>query len=256
MRNVLATTALATLLALPATAEMATTDSFITAPEQSHIRASDFIGMRVYMSEAELENRTYTQAETDWDDIGEINDVLLDRNGEVAAVLVDVGGFLGIGEKTVALRMDSVKMISENDDRDDYFVVLKGDRALMEKAPAYTHEGMHDPAMTTYPYAPEIERTGYTAVPATNLTAEKLDGAPVYDAHDEWIGEVSKLLISDDGKIERAVVDVGGFLGLGEKPVALEFTSLSILQDSDGNDLRVYVAATEEQLKDMQTYSQ
>ena len=39
------------------------------------------------------------------ENIGEINDVLINRNGQVVAVIIGVGGFLGIGEKDVAVPM-------------------------------------------------------------------------------------------------------------------------------------------------------
>jgi sporulation protein YlmC with PRC-barrel domain len=41
--------------------------------------------------------------------IGEISDVLLDRNGKAMAIVVDVGGFLGMGENRVALKFEDVK---------------------------------------------------------------------------------------------------------------------------------------------------
>ena len=41
--------------------------------------------------------------------IGDVNDLLMSKDGDVVAVLVGVGGFLGIGEKTVAIPFDSLK---------------------------------------------------------------------------------------------------------------------------------------------------
>jgi PRC-barrel domain len=46
------------------------------------------------------------------EDIGEVGDVLIDRNGQVRAVVVDVGGFLGIGETHVAIPMQQVQFRS------------------------------------------------------------------------------------------------------------------------------------------------
>lgn len=103
------------------------------------------------------------------------------------------------------------------------------------------------------PRAP-IERDGYMTAEETDLTAEKLTGAAAYDANDEWIGEVSELLLTDEGKVKAAVVDVGGFLGLGEKPVELDLSKIDILRADDGSDLRVYIPMTEEELKAMPDY--
>lgn len=47
--------------------------------------------------------------------IGDVNDLLLSKDGQVSAVLVGVGGFLGIGEKTVAIPFDALKRSPESD---------------------------------------------------------------------------------------------------------------------------------------------
>ena len=90
-----------------------------------------------------------------------------------------------------------------------------------------------------------------TPVEESYLTAENLDGARVYDANDEWVGEISELVIAEDGQITDAIVDVGGFLGLGEKPVALKLTDLQILRQDGGDDVRIYTAMAEEELEAM-----
>ncbi len=99
----------------------------------------------------------------------------------------------------------------------------------------------------------DMEREGYTTVAIDQITAEKLDGARVYDANDEWIGEVGELILDGD-QISQAVVDVGGFLGLGEKHVALKMSDLNIQQEADGEDIRVFVPQSKEQLEEMPEY--
>ena len=95
---------------------------------------------------------------------------------------------------------------------------------------------------------------GYTMVRADELTADDLTGARVYDSTDQWIGEVSELLMDGSSKIDRAVVDVGGFLGIGEKPVALASDELNIQRENDGDDIRVRVNMTKEQLESLPEY--
>lgn len=46
--------------------------------------------------------------------LGEIKDMMLDRTGQVDAVIVSVGGFLGIGEKDVAVPFDAIKSTERN----------------------------------------------------------------------------------------------------------------------------------------------
>lgn len=99
-----------------------------------------------------------------------------------------------------------------------------------------------------------VERDGYMTAEETDLTAEKLTGAAAYDSNDEWIGEVSELLLTDAGDVKAAVIDVGGFLGLGEKPVELELSKIDILRADDGSDLRVYISMTEDELKALPDY--
>ena len=80
---------------------------------------------------------------------------------------------------------------------------------------------------------PAFEREGYMTADYESLTAEQLEGATVYDANDERVGEIKELVLSQDGKIEQAVVDVGGFLGMGEHSVAMSFEELQVMTNED-----------------------
>lgn len=68
---------------------------FMTQMQQGQLMASDLIGTRVVSANNES--------------IGDINDVIVDRNGQVMAAVVGVGGFLGIGEKDVAVPFKSLE---------------------------------------------------------------------------------------------------------------------------------------------------
>jgi hypothetical protein len=57
-----------------------------------------------------------------------------------------------------------------------------------------------------------------------------------------------------DGQVQEAIIDVGGFLGLGEKPVIVPFNELTLMQRADGGELRAYIASTEDQLEAMPAY--
>ncbi|MXU65693.1 PRC-barrel domain-containing protein [Oceanomicrobium pacificus] len=105
----------------------------------------------------------------------------------------------------------------------------------------------------TFP-APEVEVEGYTTVAAGEYEVETLIGQRVYDVNDEWVGELSEMIITEDGMVQAGIVDVGGFLGLGEKPVAIGFESFTITKADDGEEIRIYVDATEDQLEAMAEY--
>ena len=49
--------------------------------------------------------------------IGEIMDVLVDREGKVTALIVGVGGFLGMGEKDVAVPFNAVQVTSKDNNK-------------------------------------------------------------------------------------------------------------------------------------------
>ena len=75
----------------------------------------------------------------------------------------------------------------------------------------------------------------------------------VYGLNDEDVGEISAVAVGTDGKIEGAVVDVGGFLGIGEKKVALDSGMLMLVREADG-DSWFRVGATQEQLESMEPH--
>ena len=71
--------------------------------------------------------------------IGDINDLVTDKDGKVAGVLVGSGGFLGIGEKEVALRYEDLDISRNPDDT----VTIKTDvsREMLASAPDYKRLG-------------------------------------------------------------------------------------------------------------------
>jgi len=462
MKHLLLTTALVTATAAGVHAQSteATTDTGAAATTMSgdmfradstpdELRASDFLGMRVFASAEGAAEDAYEAAQDNWEDIGEINDVILNRDGEVQAVLVDIGGFLGIGERQIAVQMDALDFVSDSstaENEGDFFLVLTADRATLEGAPAYGQaadeamaeqtaatatdeeatdmaasddaaaasgatmtetadaaapaaeaeeeletaeseveqageeieqtaenaaeetgeaieqtaeatgdaaaeageeveqtaenaveetgeaieqtaeatgdaaaeageeieqtaeaageeieqtaeaagqemeeagEEMTDTAEATMPEADaeadaevtatadadagelttmeegsqtamndggalgDFQPEGYAAAGADYMTTENLTGARVYDTNDKWVGEISELLINDQGEITDAIVDIGGFLGIGEKPVALQLSDLKILQQQDSGEVRIYTAMAEEELEAM-----
>lgn len=357
MKSLMTTTALVVATALPVVAaENENQEVFMNynsgEKTSSEILASDLIGMRVYTSETDVEEMAQVDASTDWNDIGEVSDVVMSRDGSTESILLDIGGFLGMGEKTVAVNFDKLKFVADEDDRGDFFLVFSADQQMLEEAEAFnfeqigewtsakwqeaeasaksamnkaktsvseTAESIKASSEETYEEAkeatlatadkveqsteeaarevenaaadaeasvertaqeieqsaernaedaeqtaeraapdltaPAIEREGFEAFETADLTSEMLTGAAVYDTNDEWIGEVSELIIDEQGSVKEAILDVGGFLGIGEKSVATEMKSLTIKRATEGKELRVYVDATKEQLENMPTYN-
>jgi sporulation protein YlmC with PRC-barrel domain len=92
-------------------------------------------------------------------------------------------------------------------------------------------------------------------VPTTGTQWRSSDfvGKPVYSRNDERVGEIDDLLMSSDGKIAAAVVGVGGFLGMGERKVAIAFPSIQMIKDSNGVD-RLSVQVSKDMLKTAPEY--
>ena len=76
-------------------------------------------GQRVYAAEVAVDADEYAGVQDGWNDIGEINDVILTRDGKVHAALVDIGGFLGLGERQVALGMENIRFVSDSATAED-----------------------------------------------------------------------------------------------------------------------------------------
>ena len=234
---------------------------------ENGVRASDFIGKRVYVTEADttgMSDTAMADADANWQDAGEISDLMISLSGDTEVVLVDFGGFLGIGEKTVALDMQQLALVPDADSPDDYFIVFKGTNAELESAPAF------NPDMVFAAATDATMATDATTAPATDMTATApmatrdmvdlttyaeadLVGKRVYGPNDEDVGEISAVSLDADGKVIGAVVDVGGFLGMGEKEVVLTSAMLSLVADANGEP-KFVVNATQEQLETMDTY--
>ncbi len=95
---------------------------------------------------------------------------------------------------------------------------------------------------------------GYTRFTAAELTADRLTSAEVYDLSGNRMGEVSELVLKEDGAITHVVMDIGGFLGIGEKRVALPMDEVQITRSAEGDMVRVFVPYDEARLKSLETY--
>jgi sporulation protein YlmC with PRC-barrel domain len=75
------------------------TASDMSSSYQGTWRASKLVGLSVYNEKNES--------------LGSINDMLTDKSGNIKAVVIGVGGFLGVGEHLVAVPLDKVKFVNE-----------------------------------------------------------------------------------------------------------------------------------------------
>ena len=98
--------------------------------------------------------------------------------------------------------------------------------------------------------APDSATTtvGNAEVPANAVLASQFMGQAVYTAASENIGEINDLIMNKELDNIVAVVGVGGFLGIGEKDVAIPIGDITVVKDTD-NTLRLTIAASKEQLE-------
>jgi sporulation protein YlmC with PRC-barrel domain len=81
------------------------------------------------------------------------------------------------------------------------------------------------------------------AVLATNFI-----GSSVYSSTDENIGDINDMIFDDKGAIQAVIIGVGGFLGMGEKDVALPLSKITVTKD-ENNAVKLTVAASREELE-------
>lgn len=297
IRNLLATTAITALLATgayaqdttaPAPAPAAPTEAAPATPEviphADGFLATNMIGEKVYNGTAD-----------DAENIGDVNDIVLTADGAADQLIIGVGGFLGIGEKNVALPFKDFDWAERNGDRWLVMATTKEqlqalpdfDRRAYDPAPApvaatdpaapATDQTAQAPAAPATPEATSpatnetaqavtpdtattdetktaaIDKSTLKELPAADLRAEELMGTTVYGADDANIGEIGDILMTADGKIDAYVIDVGGFLGVGEKKVAVGSDNLAFMVDADGKKY-LYTTFTKEQLDAQPAY--
>jgi hypothetical protein len=217
------------------------------------------------------------------EEVGTITDMVVTSGLGISAVVLSVGGFLGIGEKDVAVDFTQLEWAQRDDG--SRRLVLKTTAEALAAAPAFAwadSEAMTgetaltpeqeeeqlvegdpnatdiDPALTTDQaerpaITTPVDRTGFSEFDETGLAAEDLHGIGVYGINDEQIGTIGDIVTKPDGSFDAVIVDVGGFLGLGAKPVAVGYDNLVFSADTFGNRY-LFLNATREQLESQTVY--
>ena len=85
-------------------------------------------------------------------------------------------------------------------------------------------------------------------IQSDEVRASKMIGSTVYDKENRSIGKVSDLILNKNGAVDAVVVDVGSFLGMGGKYVAIPLTDIK----TDNN--RLTLDRSKEQLQQMAAY--
>ena len=217
-----------------------------TLVNRDQIEARTLVGKAVY--------------DVNGDKIGSIDDVILAPSGQGAQqAVIKSGGFLGIGEKLIAVSIADLKP-----GRDKDTLVVNGltrqqvrdmrtfayDQSTRSWRNTQTAAGTNDMAngsMANGPVANGNAGTGLggpAVAPAAgavnSVQPRMLTGKEVVDAGGKRIGTVDNVLMDASGsKPEKVIIASGGFLGIGEKLIAVDFSQLTLpgaAAAAQGND--------------------
>jgi sporulation protein YlmC with PRC-barrel domain len=243
-----------------------------------------------------LGEKVYNGTGDDAENIGNVNDIVVANDGQAQSLIIGVGGFLGLGQKSVAFDYDKVQWATKDNDR---WLVVQGSKEELTALPAFDRKA-YDPAPAAANGAPApaasndvtapapmaaapadtttaapstdtaqeapatdatadatqtaaIDKSTLTEMPVGDITSEELVGTTVYGADDANVGEIGDVALSADGKVDAVIVDVGGFLGMGEKNIAVGMDNLKFMTDKDGNKY-LYTSFTKDQLEKQTPY--
>ncbi|MDR6430917.1 PRC-barrel domain-containing protein [Brucella pseudogrignonensis] len=121
---------------------------FVEAKD-GQLLVSSFIGQTVYESDA-----------ADAASVGNLNDLIVSPDGEVQAAVIGVGGFLGVGQKDVAVSPDQLQLATRSDGKK--WLVIKATKDQLTEAPAFDRsvlfvDGVADPAAAGATNAPAAD---------------------------------------------------------------------------------------------------
>jgi sporulation protein YlmC with PRC-barrel domain len=191
---------------------------------------------------------------TQGEDLGEVDDLIVSRNGQIKKVILSVGWYLGVGDKLVALPFRALRMSAKGN------IVYDVSRGQLEAFPAfrYLQEGLLD-----YYYAPPPPYGSLGLRPPAGHRMDPVYGAPygpipppgryrweygtwewgyfperlrvsailnraALNKKGEEVGQIDDLIISPQGRVVQIVLSVGRIIGVQEKLVALPFRQLEV----------------------------
>jgi len=135
----------------------ATSGSYLTEQSETQISANDYIGKAVHNAENES--------------IGDVNDLILEDQGGIVAAVVGVGGFLGIGEKDVAVPMDKITMARDAENNNEVRLTTTETAESLQAAPEFmTLEDQQAAADAAATDATTTSSTGTEPMPGTATT--------------------------------------------------------------------------------------
>jgi sporulation protein YlmC with PRC-barrel domain len=203
------------------------------------------------------------------EEVGEVDDMIMSRNGKIKEVVLSVGGFLGTGYRLVAVPFKALRKSAQAGILYD----VTHDQLEKHSSFSYRREGFGE-----YSYSPPPPY-GSFVIPPPGIQGYfpygHLYGSPskgryrgeygawgweyypermrvsgilkrhIWNEDGQEMGEIDDLMISRNGKVETIILSVGEFLGMEEKLVALPFRPLKV------NGAGIVYNVTQQQIKEL-----
>ncbi|HVJ41855.1 MAG TPA: PRC-barrel domain-containing protein [Dongiaceae bacterium] len=197
------------------------------------------------------------------DTVGKIDSVLVNADGKVNAVVVDVSSWLE-SKKLVSVEWSDLKLNADG----NVVTSLSKDQAKQAADYNYKNEHLRGHVFTSNNelYQTNGEAASQTAANTqTDTTAEKgqsglknsdgsvnaseVIGLQVRNPENQSVGKISEVLLNNKGSANGVIVDVGGFLGMGTHPVRLKWNEIQLHEN--GSDDFASTSMTKDQLKQL-----
>ncbi len=148
MKLLTSTIAATAMLASGAIAETHMVDESMQMGEMQGdlIRSRDITGGTVYsmgtvVNDSWDSTMNYDAVDTNWNDIGEIEDLVLSKDGKITGIVAEIGGFLDIGDKHVVIAVSDMNLVAVDDQ--SYAYVTRLTEEQLEQLPG-VDEGFWD----------------------------------------------------------------------------------------------------------------
>lgn len=169
-------------------------------------------------------------------DLGEIGDLLIDpRSGEIRYAILEVGGFLGVGEDKRIVPWSTIHVSRDEKDADKYIARTSLTEKQVESAPKSKSDQIYDAELdrSIETVFGKDESWAYTGEGAPSFCRlSQMDDAKLMGADGKEVGEIQEFVLApQNGCVAYAVVDT--VEAAGDKEVALPWAKLSFTQDKD-----------------------
>lgn len=260
--NLLKASAIALTIALTGPAIAATTVPDLV-PSGYTIANTDALATRV------INSKVYSGTAPDAPEIGYVKDIVLGASGQISAVILGIGGFLGAGEKNVAVAYSQIQWVIANDG--SLRGSLNSTKDALAAAPEFkfpeygatpqtsavaTDASSSSVAVvsSSVPPAADVDMSKLKPLDVASIKAEDLKGTDVISPGGEKLGDIDDFVLAADGKVDAVIVEFGGFLGIGTKHVAVAFEGLKFMTGAN-NERYLVINVTKDQLNAQPDYN-